>query len=200
MSGLQRLKRYILDGIFILLPIALIVFLFGEILEVLEVVAEVLAGFVPRTTIAGIDVSHWIALLLLVTVAALLGFFSLTKFGNRIGKFIQVKVLNKIPAYTIMRDLSRQFAGFRENKRFSAAVVEMPMQAQMLAFIVEELNNGDYVVFIPTAPTPMVGQIQLIPRGRVTPLQVPMTGAINSISSWGVGSGQLFEAARLKGA
>ena len=200
MSGLQRLKRYILDGFFILLPIALVVFLFGEILDVFEIAAEALAGLVPRTTIAGVDVSHWIALLLLVMVAALLGFLSLTALGSRIGKFIQVKVLDRIAAYAIMRDLSRQFAGFRENKRFSAAVVEMPMQTRVLAFIVEELKNGDYVVLIPTAPTPMVGQIQLVPRGRVTRLQVPMTGAINCISSWGVGSGPLFDEGRPVGA
>lgn len=198
MSGLQRLKRYALDGFFILLPIALIVFLFGEILELFEMGADVLAKLVPRTTIAGIDVSHWIALFLLVVVAVLLGCLSRTEFGSRIGKFIQDKVLNRVPAYSVMRDLSSQFAGFKESTRFSPAVVKMPMDTQVLAFIVEELDNGDYVILIPTAPTPMVGQIQHVARARVAPLQVPMTRAVNCISSWGLGAGPLFELGRFE--
>ncbi len=193
MSSFRRLKRYALDGFFILLPIALIVFLFGELLDLCEMGADMLAALVPRTTIAGIDVSHWIALFLLIAVAVLLGFLSCTELGSRCGKFIQRRLLNKVPAYSIVRDLSRQFAGFRENTRFSPAVVSMPMSTQVLAFIVEELDNGDYVILIPTAPTPMVGQVQHIARDRVKPLQVPLTKVLNCISSWGVGAGPLFE-------
>lgn len=193
MRGLQRLKRYAIDGFFILLPIALIVFLFAEMLDLFETIADVLAQLAPRTMILGVDVSHWIALFLLFTVAVLLGVLSHTRLGKRAGAVIQTRMLNRIPAYSIMRDLSRQFAGFRENARFSPAVVEMPMDARVLAFIVEELDDGDYVVLVPTAPTPMVGQVQHVPRERVTPLRVPMARAVNCITSWGIGAAPLFK-------
>lgn len=192
MSGFQRLKRYALDGFFILLPIALLIFLVTEIFDALEMGADVLAQFVPRTTLFGIDISHWIALGLLVLIAVVLGALSATEFGKKVGEWIDNKLLSRIPAYSILRDLSKRFSGFSTDTRFSPAVVEMPMSTRVLAFIVEEIDNGDYVVLIPTAPTPMVGQIQHVARSRVTPLDVSMAKAINCITSWGLGAGSLF--------
>ena len=58
MSGFQGIKHYALDGFFILLPIALLIFLVAEIFTVLETAAAGLAEFVPKTTLFGIDVSH----------------------------------------------------------------------------------------------------------------------------------------------
>ena len=107
MSSFQRIKRYALDGFFILSPIALLIFLVAEIFTVLEIAAVGLAEFVPKTTLFGIDVSHWIALVLLLLVAVVLGVVSRTVIGEKVGVRIEEKLLNRIPAYSVVRDLSK---------------------------------------------------------------------------------------------
>ena len=47
----------------------------------------------------------------------------------------------------------------------------------MLAFIVEEHDNGDHTVLIPNAPTPMIGTLHHVRRDRVRTLDVPLADA-----------------------
>ena len=49
------------------------------------------------------------------------------------------------------------------------------------AFIVEELDDGRYTVFVPSVPTPLAGAVYILERARVHPLDVPFTQAIQSI-------------------
>ena len=61
------------------------------------------------------------------------------------------------------------------------------------AFIIEELADGRFTVFVPSVPTPFAAVYVLTPE-RVHPLDVPFTQALQSISRWGSGSKELVEA------
>jgi uncharacterized membrane protein len=64
------------------------------------------------------------------------------------------------------------------------------------AFIIEELDDGRYTVFVPSVPTPLAGAVYVMARERVHPLDVPMTQALVAISRWGSGSRELVAAMR----
>ena len=63
------------------------------------------------------------------------------------------------------------------------------------AFIVEELDDGRFTVFVPSVPTPL-GAVYILRRERVHILEIPFTQAISSISRWGSGSKELVAAMR----
>lgn len=67
-------------------------------------------------------------------------------------------------------------------------------EALVPAFIVETLENGQYTVFVPSAPTPMAGSIYILPAERVHPVDIPFTKAIGVISKWGDGAGEFLRA------
>ena len=73
------------------------------------------------------------------------------------------------------------------------ALVEIE-EALVPAFIIEELEDGRFTVFVPSIPTPLAGAVYIISRERVHLLDVPFTKAIASISRWGSGSKDLVAA------
>ena len=58
----------------------------------------------------------------------------------------------------------------------------------MPAFIIEELEDGRFTVFVPSIPTPLAGAVYVLSRDRVHPLDVPFTQAIQTVSRWGSGA------------
>jgi uncharacterized membrane protein len=62
------------------------------------------------------------------------------------------------------------------------------------AFIVEELNDGPFTVFVPSAPTSLTGAIYVLTAARVHPVDVPFTQAIKVVTRWGSGSKDLIAA------
>jgi uncharacterized membrane protein len=66
------------------------------------------------------------------------------------------------------------------------------------AFIIEELDDGRFTVFVPSVPTPLAGAVYILERARVHPLRVPFTQAISVISRWGSGAKDLVAATEIK--
>jgi len=62
------------------------------------------------------------------------------------------------------------------------------------AFVVEELDDGRFTVFVPSVPTPFAGAVYILNRERVHLINIPFTQAIQSVSRWGSGSKDLVAA------
>ena len=99
-------------------------------------------------------------------------------------------MLEKIPGYTMVRDLAKRISGDETESAFRPALVELE-DALSPAFIIEELEDGRYTVLVPSVPTPAAGALFILPRERVHPLDVPFTQAVKVISRWGAGAGAL---------
>ena len=56
------------------------------------------------------------------------------------------------------------------------------------AFIIEELEDGRFTIFVPSVPTPFAGAVYVLGPERVHMIDVPFTQAIKTITQWGSGS------------
>ena len=116
-----------------------------------------------------------------------------TGLGRGAGSVFEKTILERVPGYTLLRSLTRQVAGVAGETRFAAALVVIE-EALVPAFVVEHHPDGRCTVFVPSAPTPAVGAIYILPKARVHLLNVPFTHAVRCISNWGAGSGELLDA------
>ena len=73
-------------------------------------------------------------------------------------------------------------------------------EALVPAFIIEELKDGRFTVFVPSVPTPFAGAVYILTPERVHPLDVPFTEALKSVSRWGSGSKDLVAAMKTQSA
>ena len=131
-----------------------------------------------------------VAILIVLAVCLVVGLLVRTTVGLRVKNAFERSVLEKIPGYTLVRDLAKRVSGDETEGSFRPALVELE-DALSPAFVIEELEDGRYTVLVPSVPTPAAGALFILPRERVHLVDVPFTHAVKVITKWGVGAGAL---------
>ena len=120
---------------------------------------------------------------------------ALCRHSHRAGvrDWIENTIFERIPGYALIRSLTQQVAGQSHESTWKAALVEIE-DALVPGFIIEELEDGRYTVFVPSIPTPFAGAVYVLDRERVHPVDVPFTDAVKVVSRWGSGAKDLVAA------
>jgi uncharacterized membrane protein len=184
------MKSTLVGGFLVILPIAVTIALLGKAvamaLGLLTPVAHLLPGD-PRF-------ARIVALLVVLAACFLVGLFVRTAMGRTAKSLVERNVLERLPAYTLLRNLGKSFT-VAEDGGFDVvlAVIE---DALVPAFVIEEHPDGRCTVFVPAIPTPTVGAVYILPKERVHPTNVPFATAVKCITRWGEGSGELLAGMR----
>jgi uncharacterized membrane protein len=187
------LKTTLRGGFFVVLPIVIVILVIIEAVDLLIVVFSPITELLPVDEIGGIEVATAVAVLILLLMCFLIGLAMKMPIGVRFGSWLNHTVFSRIPGYTMVKELTQGFSGdAAERSLLQPAVVTMPLESLVLAFIIEEHNNGDFTIFIPAVPTPNIGRIEYVHADRVRKLDVPASSVANSMMQWGVGSGAWF--------
>jgi uncharacterized membrane protein len=176
-------------GFLFLVPIYLAILLMLKAMKSLAKLVQPLARLLPESFPAETVISLLLVVMLCILVGLLLG----TKLGQAMRTRIQSSLLQKIPGYEVVRNLTRQLAGQGQESEWQPALAEIE-DALVPAFIVEEFDDGRVTVFVPSSPTPLAGAIYILNPARVHPLNVPFTQAVKAVTQWGSGSKALVEA------
>jgi uncharacterized membrane protein len=157
----------------------------GSVMGLVEPIARLLPERFPG--------EYFVALLFILLVCILVGFAVRTAAGGALSERIRRSLFKRIPGYGLLRSLTQQLAGIGEEPTWQPALAEIE-EALVPAFIIEELEDGRYTVFVPSVPTPLAGAVYVLTRERVHPLDVPFTQAVKTVSGWGEGAGELVAA------
>lgn len=133
------------------------------------------------------------SLLLVLVLCFLIGLAIQTATGRAIRKRAESSVFEKIPGYSLFRSLTQRLAGESEGEEWQPALAEIE-DALVPAFIIEELADGRYTVFVPSVPTPLAGSVYVLTSDRVHILNVPFGRAVKAVTRWGSGCKDLVAA------
>jgi len=106
---------------------------------------------------------------------------------------LEQSLFERIPGYALFRSLTQRLAGESRENVWQPAPAEIE-DALVPAFIIEELEDGSFTVFVPSIPTPLAGAVYVLSRERVHLVDVPFTQAIQTVSRWGSGAKELVAA------
>ena len=187
-SPLQSLKTAFVTGLLIILPAWLALLLLLKVLAQLGVLVKPIADKLPDS----INHPQLIAVVLFILLCLLAGMLVHTTAGQTIGKSVGDHVLNRIPGYEALRNIARQFSNVETTDGFKPALIEVEDGCLAPAFLIENHENGQSTVFMPSVPTPMAGAIFIMPSDRVHPIDVPVTTMMKCISKWGEGTSELL--------
>jgi uncharacterized membrane protein len=140
-----------------------------------------------------VPAEEFLSLLVLLAICAVVGVLAGTRLGQGGRNWIEKYVLERIPGYELLRSLTRQVAGKSVESAWKPALFQSD-EGLAPAFIIEELDDGRYTVFVPSIPTPFAGAVYILDRQRVHPLDVPFTDAIKVVTRWGSGAKKLVAA------
>jgi uncharacterized membrane protein len=186
-------RTTVLGGVLVIMPIAVTVLLLGKAFAaVLGLLSPVTAGL-P----SGLPLPQMIAFLIVLGICFAAGVIVRTGPGRRLKDFLDRRLLERIPGYSMVRGLAGRITGQEHGTAFAPALVEIE-DALVPAFVVEEHPDGQYTIFVPSVPTPAAGTVYIIARERVHLVDVPFTHAVSVISRWGAGSRELLAAMQPK--
>jgi uncharacterized membrane protein len=134
-----------------------------------------------------------LSLLLVLSLCFLIGLAVRAPTGQAIRERIEKSLLERIPGYALFRSLTQRLTGESREKAWQPALAEIE-DALVPAFIIEELEDGSFTVFVPSIPTPLAGAVYVLSRNRVHLLDVPFVQAIQIVSRWGAGAKELVAA------
>jgi len=182
----QSVTSAFVTGLLIIAPIYLGVLLLLKIMQSMAGLVRPIARLLPDW----LPAEGLLSLLLVLLVCLIVGLLVRTRAGQAL---LGHTVLEKLPGYTLFRSLTMRIAGKADDVTWKPALAEIE-EALVPAFIIEELADGRYTVFVPSVPTPLAGAVYILTRERVHPLSVGFAQAFKTVSRWGAGSKELVAA------
>jgi uncharacterized membrane protein len=187
--ALLSVGKAVLSGALIVVPIYLAIILvlkaMGSVMGLVRPFARLLPESLPAESI--------LSLLLVLGICALIGVAVRTQGGQAVREHVEQRFFAQIPGYALIRSLTHRLAGRSVENVWKPALADTG-DGLILAFIIEEFEDGRYTVFVPSIPTPLAGAVYVLDRTRVHPLDVPFTDALRVVSQWGAGAKTLVAA------
>ena len=181
----------VVGGLFIVVPVYLAVLLLLKGMQSVGNLVRPIAAMVPDW----LPAENLLSLILVLALCFLVGIAVRTRTGRAVRERMERSFFEKLPGYELLRSLTRRLAGDSDEEAWEPALAEIE-DALVPAFIIEELADGRFTIFVPSVPTPLAGAVYILAPERVHIRDVPFTQAIQSISRWGSGSKDLVAAMR----
>ncbi len=199
------MKKYLLAGLLVWLPLAITIWVLAWLLGALDGVFETLVtatqAVLPDAARAGLEkLRHIPGFGVLVMLVALLltGVFAANIFGQWwLRQWDQI--LGKIPIvksiYNSVKQVSDTLFSSNGNAFREAVLVQYPREGSWtIAFVtgkpggeVAQHLSGEHVsVYVPTTPNPTSGFFLIMPRADVLPLKMSVDEALKYVISMGV--------------
>ena len=181
---MMALRRMLIDGAMVVLPLGAIVLLVLGIVHKLQAAADPLARHYGHPAIA--------AVVLLVLLCLLVGILVRSAAGAWARRAIEGALFERIPGYRLVKAFSGEGMALQRDGRPLRPVLVAFDDAQCPALLMDELPDGRLLVFVPGSPAPMSGALHIFTPDRVSVLDVPLLPFMKAISSWGLGLGELI--------
>lgn len=198
MSRMKSLiKTSFLGGLTVILPVAILVFVFKWVFGVVARVIQPLTNLILIKSNLREIMADLLALAIIITVCFIVGVIVKTQIGRFIHTSLENSILKFAPGYSLIKETIMQFLGRKKTPFSSVALVQVFGNETMLtAFVTDEHLDGRYTVFVPTGPNPTSGNIYHLESRFVHQVDVPVEDAMRSIISCGAGSAMLIDAYR----
>lgn len=163
--------------------------LIGQVVPIIQTVAEVLGGIIPFKTLGGIVVLILLAIVVVLLLCFGAGLLARWSWDKRISERFEKKLQMLVPKYAIFKDLMAGRIGGDETK---------PRMKPVLArfddslFEIERSDTGLVTVYLPGAPDPWAGKIAPLRAERVEPMDIEFGNTVALFEQLGRGSASLL--------
>ena len=116
------------------------------------------------------------------------------RLGHFVGEWIETRVLMRFPPYEIVRSFARRMLGSDPPDSLQPAFLLVSPGNRMLCFVVEYVpQHESAVIFVPLAPTPGMGNVQVPSLEGLEPIEASFGDAVGCLFNWGAGTAELVD-------
>jgi uncharacterized membrane protein len=184
-------------GLFVLLPVVLIAKVLIEVARFAQKAAAPIIKLLPSNVIGDPKFPVLFAIFTILLVCFLCGLIARLALARAVGRWIEQRLLDRIPGYGAVKSLAHGLGGFSDSSAFKAAVLTSPDSGSVLVYLIEDHGDGLATVMIPSAPSPLAGAIKIVPRDRIQLLDARISTVARVLTQWGVGAQALLRKEKL---
>lgn len=194
----EFVKSALVGGLLFLLPVGMVLVFLGRVFVYAQQAGTVIHDrYFPSAT--GNIWPLFIAVLLLLSLALLAGLLIRTTLGRRLFQSLEDKILNRVPVYTISRQMIGDMTGAASElvggQESSVVLVELD-DMTVFGFLMEYRADGKAVVYLPGAPSALSGSVIIVAESRVTVTTIAPTDVMGAMRRLGAGLAALEAEAR----
>ena len=190
---LSFLKLAAQGGLLVLLPILLFILLLTEIVQMVVGLATPIADLFPAGTFDDPKYPVALAVTLLFGASLIIGIVMKSNAATRLGNWIQEKTLDKLPIYRFVKTLVAGLVGAEKSGSFKPALFDAGNGQREIVYLVEDLGDGGFTALFPHAPTGFAGQVKIVAKDRITPLDASLGDVSLVMNHMGLGAGRLLK-------
>lgn len=187
----QLCSATLVGGLFFLAPLVLLLIVLGKVINVLKKVTRPMMRPLDHWQVGGIALHEIMAVVLLLLICLAAGLFARTPVAKRLLRNLETRVLVHLPGYEVMKTImGDQLAPTGQDDL--QVVFAQTDAGWQLAILIEQINDGLYVVFIPDAPSLRNGSVVYAEKDKIRHIDISRKEAIRLIRRMGVGSAAVF--------
>jgi uncharacterized membrane protein len=187
MNARESLVAKAVRGFFILLPFLIAYLMLGQLVDMLLALTQPLIDVMPAILLQSEGWRRVAAFGLLIVICVLVAQVAHTRPARAFGRWFEDAVMSRFPPYTVLKSLSARLSD-QEDDKLQPTLLKVTPDTHMLAAIVEVLKDGNVTVFVPKAPTPGLGVLQIVSPSKLEKLECSMSDALGWTMNWGTGT------------
>ena len=185
------IKTTAIGGIFVLMPIVIVVLLVGKAFSLVEGLGTAMAAKAPAS-LDHLPLATLLTLALLVGLCFALGRIVAPKCDLAEGTKLERSFLNRIPGYQLVRGVAMVLFGLEGTKAVKPALLNREEGVAELVLAIEALPGDRHVVFLPECPAPMTGSLLVVDDRLLEFLPASSASALQIFARWGGGTAALL--------
>jgi uncharacterized membrane protein len=187
------LRTTLLGGVFFLVPIVALAMILAKAHEMTADIVKPVADHLPIESARGVLAAKILAVVIILAFCFLAGLFASTRIAKAFAEGLETTILSRVPGYRFLKTVGEGMAGIEQDGKHETVLARIE-EAWQIAFVVERLEGGNVVVFIPDAPSPWSGSIFIMTEDRIKPVQLPLATAMKCIANLGGGLKKILPA------
>jgi uncharacterized membrane protein len=141
--------------------------------------------------IVGVAIDKLIGILLLILFCFIAGLFARTLLAKRFIKWIENSVLQYVPGYRFIKSMGKTSVGLEDQDM--KVVLAKVDDGWQFSFLIEQVNDNLFTVFIPNSPDTWNGSIYHIQKDNLIWTDISHKKVINCLRQMGFGSADLLK-------
>ncbi len=191
MKNVGFIKTAAIGGIFVLMPIVIVVLLVGKAFSLVGRLGAAVAAKAPPS-ISYLPLTSILTIALLVGLCYALGRIVAPKRDLAEGTKLERAFLNRIPGYQLVRGAVMMLFGLEGAKAVKPALLKREEGVAELVLAIEALPGDRHVVFLPECPAPMTGTLLVVDDRLLEFLPASSVSSLQIFSRWGGGTAELL--------
>ena len=191
-SIFKIIKATFLGGILFLAPLVVLLVILEKGYGIIQKITLPLAEHLPRIHVLGIALQELAGILIIILICFVAGLLAKTAKAKNLIQKLEDGILSFVPGYSFMKNMNENIMGLESKDDLKVILVPTDAGLQF-AFLIEEINENKFAVFIPDAPNPWSGSVVFVEKKDITDVDISQKQALACIRKLGFGSKVLLK-------